>query len=159
MTTPELAAINPDIHERYSPNLYRWLKKNHSRYEKYEVWRRQGEGNYTGLYVGYVHAAPFDKDFVGMRMNAILCRIRGTSSSVCYSGMAPEMVKDESFWPLYQSIGRCAIDPEHAQHFLNAKNRFSIAPDGKARVCNWCGHEQVLRQWKEVIQREKWENV
>lgn len=141
--------INPRLHEKYSPNLYRYYKRHTNGHRVYrdQVWR-DPDGT---LWLGIVD----EGCFIGVRLMHVLCdpRVRPGSYRVSQLG---ELTCEEDFWHSYVTIGRCAIDPDHSEHFLNAKNRFVFSNSQDRRVCQWCGSTQVLHRWMEKIERQKW---
>lgn len=143
--------LTPKKHEKFSPNLHRWLtaRGNSSRVTHSRVYRLKNGTRW----IGYL-----DEDFfIGARLMGVLCNGRREDSAAYpRAGMGP-MEEDVGFWDRYLAIGRCAIDPEHREHFINAVNRF-IGVSKTVRCCNWCGQRQVLKRWVESVKREKWEN-
>lgn len=143
----KLSAIAPRLGEKFSPNLYAFLSahKNNS-LKKYGRVFKDAEGN---LWLGYF----FDGDFIGARMSQVL-----SYGSMCqmfsYSGMALQELPE--FWHQYETLGRCALDPEHRMFFLNAKARW--AEHGDTRHCQWCGKVSQQRKTRVVSRtQEHWE--
>ena len=143
--------LHPKKHEKFSPNLHRWLVAGgkSSRITHSRVYRL-ADGT---RWIGYL-----DEDFfIGSRLMGVLCNGRREDSAAYPLARMGTMEEDIGFWDRYLAIGRCAIDPEHREHFINAQNRFSeVSKD--VRCCNWCGQRQVLKRWKETVTREKWED-
>ena len=150
----------------YSPNLYRWLlKKGHffsdggilqcvfrvkNKTQAAEVF---GAGT---LLIGYrcqdVDSNPVDKDFIGVRLMATLCQ-GSKADSWCYSGITDDIELVENFWDQYLRVGRCAIDPEHEEHFSGAK-RYTEADE--ERSCLWCGAQHRKEFHRRTVQDVLW---
>ncbi len=144
----DLGLINPKRGDKYSPNLFRFLKKHRSLAQYGWVWK-DPEGM---RWLGYIH----DGDFIGCRLMSALC---GWGDVACYPQVqfvaSLDVVKD--FWPQYVAIGRCAIDPAHTEAFLSAENRF--ADRGDTRTCNWCGTQQYRQTKKRTVIETVWVNL
>jgi hypothetical protein len=127
---PALSQISHKRHEKYSPNLYSWFR----RYGKNRPCSAYRD-NDNNLWLGY-----YDEDgwFMGQKVIAILCE--GSKAGCYFHHNKAGMVFVEDFWDRYLAVGRCAIDPDHQEHFLNAKGRY--AENGNERVCRWCGQRQ-----------------
>src|SRR5690606_14552200 len=79
------------------------------------------------------------------------------SSSAYTLSHIGELTEVKDFWARYESVGRCAVDPDHSQHFLNSDSRFLENPS--TRKCTWCGQEQILHRWVEQVVEEEWKNL
>jgi len=161
-----LRDLMPEKSKSYSPNLYRWLrKKGHfftdggvlqSVFRVKPATRAAETFGSDTLLIGYrcrdVDENPADKDFIGVRLMATLCQ-GGKADSWCYAGIADDLEEVAGFWDRYLKVGRCAIDPNHEEHFSGA-DRYSI--NSEARTCLWCGakHRKELRD--RVVQDELW---
>jgi hypothetical protein len=153
-----LKQIAPAVSAAFSPNLYRWMKKKAHFYKDggvlHNVYRvlpdtpaakSFGEGT---LLIGYLD----ENDFCGVRLMSTLCE-GGAASSLCYLGIGPDLAPIEGFWDSYLKIGRCAIDPDHAEGFMDER----YATVGATRTCLWCGakHERVMTP--RTVFDESWE--
>lgn len=147
-----LSAIHPNQGDKYSPNLHRLLKQSRTMGAYAHVFRHDDEGT---LWLGYM----LDGDFIGCRLIQALCS--GNKADIaCFPSVAfvAKLTCVPDFWTRYQAIGRCALDPEHQEHFISRADRFQISPNGKQRTCLWCGQLQVHRTWTETIKRTAWTN-
>lgn len=151
-TTQLIQATAPTLHAKYSPNLHKWLKKQRPAMGLPGVYR-----NIDTKQLEVVWRYPDDL-FVGSRMNQILCagsRARVYSYARATTSLL-ELIPD--FWLQYIAVGRCAVDPEHRQHFIGDETRWETI--GDVRGCTWCNKAtQRLRRWTETVERKAWENV
>ena len=147
-TSLSLKSINPKLHNKFSPNLYKYLRKRGA------LHLQRVYTDIDGLYwLGYFDDHQF---FNGVQlMHALTKGAKAQSWS-----HPPKTIKQpkevEDFWQRYQSIGRCAIDTEHTTHFISGK-RWSQTEN--SRTCLWCGHQQILKKWTETIERTDWVNA
>lgn len=146
----DIEAINPVKDGKYSPNLYRWLKK---RDEIHRAWNSRVFRDSKGvLWVGVLD----DCYLIGAKLVGVLCNGTKEQSRAYPQGGNLEEIAD--FWPRYIRDGRCAIDTDHSMYFMGDEGRWSI--DGETRRCLWCGNAtQTLRHWQETVDRRRWENV
>lgn len=97
----------------------------------------------------------FDGDVIGAFLNRILC---GDPQRFSFSNLRPDDYADitEEFWTRYDSIGRCAFDPQHKVFYQNDDDRFTIV--GDLRECHWCGavHVRHVEERTEVRRIETW---
>ena len=144
----DVQAIDPRNGEKYGPNLHHWLTK---RDDKKRAWASRVYRDDDGaLFVGWA-SEDESGNFIGARMANILCH--GGKAKVFYwLRLKPEEIPD--FWQRYTAVGRCAIDEAHTMSFGGDENRWK--QDGDTRVCQWCGHKQVLERWTETVSREAW---
>lgn len=122
----DIKKINPRLGDKYSPNLYKYMRKNKGA----QMYARAYKDNDGHVWIGYIH----EGDFIGARLNAILCN-GSKVLTFCYSRF-DGLEEIKSFWPGYIRIGRCAIDPEHQTPFLG-DTRWE-QKEG-IRSCRWCG--------------------
>ena len=143
----DVKLINPKNHEKYSPNLYKWLKKrDESNRQKYRVYKKDD----GVLYIGEI----LDGGLSGTRLITVLCLgSKAEELFFCDKNQYKEVV---GFWENYIRIGRCAIDPEHREYFSCAGSRF--IESNECRVCNWCGQKQKKVITTRVIQDVSWVN-
>jgi hypothetical protein len=144
--------INPKLHKKFSPNLYRYLKGNHFQKNYSKVWK---DGDNT-LWIGWRDESTF---LVGARLMQALCKGGRCGVSSWILNSIGELTEVKDFWQRYMDVGRCAIDPKHQKSFIGDDDRFTISNDGNYRGCTWCGHTQKLRKWTETIERSKWESL
>lgn len=138
--------IAPSISPAFSPNLYRWLKAYGHAYDDggvaetvYRVvpdTRLAKEFGASALFIGCPYEQyEGDTDFSGSLLISVLCN-GSQAKRFCYAGAAPSLVQVEGFWDNYLSIGRCAIDTEHNEHFYSVDRYIG---DSLKRTCLWCG--------------------
>lgn len=157
MKTKELlSAIRSIQGDKYSPNLYRWIVAKSPK--TVEVMIRVFVATDGSKWIGYLD----DGWFVGSRLLGVLCN-GGKEQSFAYRARDIErncgaLVEVENFWTEYIADGRCAIDREHAMHFIGEETRW-VYGEG-TRSCLWCCKaKQSLHKWAETIQREAWRNA
>jgi len=147
MEAKTIELINPKNGDKYSANLYKYLKK--YKRSKHDVYRNSED---SSLWIGYFDEHTF---FIGAKMASVLCE-GGKAFRACFPPSfftLPVLISD--FWENYQKIGRCAIDSKHERCFIGGE-RWS--KNGNVRTCLWCGHVQYLKQWTETVERNAWEN-
>jgi len=147
--TLRLRQLSPKRGPSFSPNLYRWMRDCAHFYTDggvaqavYRVKNDSPATSYLGagtLVIGIpMHGYPGDKDFSGAPLIGVLCK--GSSEPrVCFANLVPDLELVEGFWDRYLAVGRCAIDPDHNEHFLGGA-RFQ--EHGDHRTCLWCGATQ-----------------
>lgn len=151
--TMKLRDIDPSRSASLSPNLYGWMRKHTHFYRDgghaefvYRVRERSRAAKDFGagtLLIGRPYEAyEGDSDFSGIRLMAALCR-GAKADRMCYPGITGSLQLVDEFRTRYLDVGRCAIDPDHAESF-SAGDRFTL--DGDVRTCLWCGakHQRVL---------------
>lgn len=143
----DISSINPKLGTKYSPNLFKWLKK---RGKEHRQWTSRVYTDKHGyLMIGY----PDDSFFIGSNLITVLCNGSNAESfAICRIMPVKEV---DGFWDRYIEVGRCAIDPKHDMVFQNDDERWETT--GDSRVCRWCGEKQVRKSWKEVVTHYKWE--
>lgn len=158
-----LRDIAPERSPAYSPNLYRWMRRHAHFFAQggvhesvYRV-RADSAGARTfgagTLLIGAPYSAyEGDTDFSGTRLMAVLCQ-GVEASSFCNVGVAPSLEVIDGFWDRYLEVGRCAIDPDHREHF-HGGNRYQV--DGASRTCLWCGVTQRLTLQPRIVHDELW---
>jgi len=161
--TLRLLELAPKLSPSFSPNLYRWMRETAHFYRdggvSETVYRvvpntRAAESFGAGtLLIGYpINGYPGDTDFSGVRLMAVLCQ--GVKADRwCLAGIAPDLELVEGFWDRYLSVGRCAVDPEHQEHFIGGE-RYRI--DADARTCLWCGATQHRVLTPRTVMDESW---
>lgn len=155
--------ISPSISAAFSPNLHRWMKsRGHAHrdggvaetvYRVLPGSRLVKEFGAGTLFIG----CPYDEyegdsDFSGSLLMVVLCN-GSKATRYCHVGAVPSLEVVEGFWDLYLKIGRCAIDPEHKEHF-HSSERYSVA--GDVRTCLWCGEQQQNIVTERIVLDESW---
>lgn len=149
--------IEPSKADSFSPNLFKYLKKHGLFYSN--------GGLLDGVYivkpdtkaakcfgVGTLLLGYYDEDFfIGTRLMSALCNGTKAERGAYPCGTGAEIVHD--FWSTYLKIGRCAIDPEHSESFING-DRYSIMND--VRLCRWCGKKHQKIVTPRTIYDESW---
>lgn len=159
--TLRLRQLQPKPSLAFSPNLYRWMRSSAHFYTDggvaeavYRVKAGSPAASYLGagtLMIGYpMNGYPDDKDFSGARMIGVLCN-GSAERRACFANLAPDLELVDGFWDRYLAVGRCAIDPDHQEHFMGGE-RFQEG--ASLRTCLWCGAQQqrVFR----TVQVESW---
>ncbi len=142
----DVKLLDPKIHEKYSPNLFKWLKREPMR-DHIRVFKdRQGR-----FWIGRVTD---DDWFHGKKLYQVLCN--GTKSGSAAYGYSryKDFEEVHGFWDDYQRLGRCAIDVDHQDYFLNSDSRFKEL--GDHRSCTWCGFKQKRVTFEKTVVREHW---
>lgn len=143
----DICAIEPSVHGKYSPNLYRWLTNKRNKFESRAHVYEDGDG---ALWIGQIDY----HWFTGCRLAGVLCY--GSEEQIfAHPHKASELKVVADFWQRYVRDGRCAIDPKHEANFMNDRTRWSVV--GDARSCLWCGDEsQLLTRWIDEAKKETW---
>lgn len=146
----DVAAIDPKRHDKYSPNLYKWM--------------RHGKGKRLGLanvavyldtngthWIGYVDPA-HPREVIGAKLIGVLCN---GSKEFTAAWQNVDCVEVTGFWADYVANGRCAIDKAHQMHFIGDSTRWSSTDT--ERTCKWCGSaKQNLKRWSVSVEKTKW---
>lgn len=143
----DLSLIAPARGPQYSPNLYQWLGAQRIRRRAWamRVYRQTNGTLWIGMLDG--------RELIGSRLIAVLCHGK-KETTMAYQCI--DAVEVPGFWARYTAVGRCAIDTDHRQHFINDESRWAVA--GDERSCQWCGnHRQALKRWTETVEREQWQ--
>lgn len=147
-----LEEINPKNHEKYSENLYKWLKKNKNFLPGVNVYKNIKENK---LYIGCFNET-HDTNFWGAGLNAVLCKMSNDLFRL-HEILISDFVVIENFWEDYIKIGRCAIDVDHTMSFLNSDNRWKYTNDGNTKSCTWCNDCIKWRKLYSVTElRSRW---
>jgi hypothetical protein len=161
-----LGDIEPSKSPSFSPNLYQWMR------QKAHFYRDGGHAEFVyrvlpgsraekafgagTLLIGRPYNAyEGDTDFSGIRLIAALCQ-GAKADRVCYPGIMDSLEPVEGFWTRYLQVGRCAVDPDHAEHFVSA-DRFSVS--GDVRSCRWCGAKHQRTLVPRIVHDETWTAV
>ena len=152
----DLKKINPKNGDKYSPNLFKFLKAlSPLRRESIQVFKRSESKLFCGdgLWIGTLDGKPGDQWLHGCRLNSALCfgvkaARREMFAHPIRSNENFELL--ENFWSEYERIGRCAIDSEHTQQFIGGHGRW--ASTATHRHCLWCG--EVVQEKTTFIKTE-----
>lgn len=161
-----LKHIAPAISAAFSPNLHLWMKSRGHAYRDggvaetvYRVLpnsRLAKEFGAGTLMIGCAYDQyEGDTDFSGSLLINVLCN-GSKATRYCYPGAAPSLEIVEGFWENYLKVGRCAIDPEHKEHFHGGE-RYSVIDD--VRTCLWCGEQHQKTVTVRTIFDESWETI
>lgn len=163
-----LSDIDPKKSPAFSPNLFKWLQLRARHYRggviPHAVYRiKAGTPSSTRLMfeagtllIGLpADGHPGDTDFIGARLTAVLCQ-GSKETSWCYAGITPDIEVVDGFWDRYLQVGRCAIDPEHKEHFVG-NDRYTVT--GDTRACQWCGHKQQKLVTERIVKDESWVTI
>lgn len=179
----ELKQIKPKGKEsdKYSINLYKYLKKNpeynkvyyqtmhyvkvgcgENHKEIYEYRHRDFDINDFKLTEIYLSAYPIwyiqrDDILTGSKLISILRGGRGMYENFAYCSTSHELNYvdiTDIFWDKYIEIGRCIWDNKHNGYLQNDDNRFTYI-DENNRICNWCGEKQHRKIKIEHIEKKK----
>jgi len=142
--------IDPKLHPKYSPNLYKWICKQWGETGCLIVVTNECS---TGRYIGALHE---DGWMSGVQLNAVLCNGAKEKTWALHPEHHGIIVGvDDNFWTHYIRDGRCAIDTDHQAYFIGDETRWKVT--GGVRECLWCGHHvQVKLDWTEVVKHSAW---
>lgn len=145
-----LPLIDPNLHPKYSPNLYKWIRKNWESTDRNIVVTKEAERNRL---IGFLDV---DGWISGTQLNRVLCNgSREKAWAFTANHYNAKAGVDGTFWGRYIRDGRCAIDTDHQTHFIGGDTRWKY--DGKVRECLWCGnHVQVQLGWSETVNHSAW---
>lgn len=147
-----LKDIHPNKSPAFSPNLHRWMRSRGHAYRDggvadsvYRVRSGSKLASAYGagtLFIGHPYNQyEGDSDFSGVQLIAVLCN--GTKAGAfCFAGAARDLEEVVGFWDRYLQVGRCAIDPDHKEHFIGG-DRFVVEND--QRECLWCGARHQMK--------------
>lgn len=148
-----LNELNPKLLPSFSPNLYKWMRDHAHFYNNggvaeavYRIKPNSPSAKHFGAntkVIGYpINGYEGDTDFSGARLIGVLCN-GAKENRACFSGLALDVELVDDFFDMYLKVGRCAIDPEHSEHFIG-NDRYR--EDGDTRTCLWCGekHQRIL---------------
>lgn len=145
-----LKDVSPEAGPQFSPNLFRWLRKNfRGQMEEVQVFRKETglAPGHTHLYVGYLH----DGDFIGSALQTILGD-GGRARLFCHPGVGHTFEPVPNFWRRYVKIGRCHIDPKHKVYFVDKRWEEGT----RRRTCLWCGLVQKKVSKRKVVVETTW---
>ncbi len=156
----DLSAIAPREDGKYSPFLWKWLKK-HQRHQVFHLLKDRIDGSPVQLgpmgwkRVRNIWIGDVDSWFIGGNsLGAIITgQARGHGWALPWHNIGYCEITEE-FWAAYIARGRCAWDPDHFLHMIGDERRFTTI--GGTRRCEWCGQWQEARVRKTVrIKRER----
>lgn len=131
LTNTLLKKLSPSFGDKFSPYLYQWLKKNfiECQYETKVFINKDGI-----RYIGF-----FDEEgwFYGSNFMGVLCHGKKEGTSASYPSTVSSFQEVKDFWAQYAELGRCAIDPEHKEHF---RGNTRWIENGHIHTCTWCGY-------------------
>ena len=166
ITKEYIASVDPKVHEKYSPNFYKFLSRlpAYLKEGKLEFYIRQykadGESEPGQLTLGYVGD---NEGHTEVRVIQVLClsRVPREVSRMFSTVYDPDKnmtwTPFPELWADYTRVGRCAFDPHHNRSFSNNMNRWDFK-DGTHRTCNWCGLQQVSKKIRRVVYDSVWRN-
>jgi hypothetical protein len=155
-----LDLINPKISDKYSPNLFKWVKETTKAKPLFYLVENlvAYRDKHGGIYVGYTspNSCEADKNWIsGMPLGQVLGSGNLPSRWRLFAIETAGMTQLKNFWKEYSKHGRCAIDKQHARWFIGDETRWLTK--GNTRSCQWCGKaKQRLVKRKEVIIHEDW---
>lgn len=164
--TMRLGRIAPARSRSFSPNLYAWMKKEAHFYSDAghaeQIYRVRPESSLAEsfgagtLMIGHPYNQyEGDSDFSGIRLISALCQ-GAKAGRMCFVGAMGSLELVDGFWDRYLEVGRCAIDPEHQEHFVGG-DRYAV--DGETRACLWCGAKHLRVMEPRVSYDETWTAV
>lgn len=164
--TTRIDDIAPARSPSFSPSLHLWMKRHTHVYRDgghADVVYRVREGSRAAksfgagtLLIGRAYDSyEGDTDFSGIPLMEALCN-GAKAERVCYPGIMGSLEQIEDFWTRYLQVGRCAIDPDHVEHFINA-DRYAMSDD--IRTCLWCGAKHQRTLVPRVVHDETWAAV
>lgn len=152
------------VSDKYSSNLYKFLKKYKDKYSRVYF---KPTSNYDGnkieldsnkclpfgqIYLGHVA----DSDIIGKSLAGIITGQKNYTVG-CYLNAKNEWIDiTEEFWTRYKDIGRCLFIGHDDWYQDDYNTRFTYLDD-KTRKCNWCGKIQYKRIEEIVREKEIWE--
>lgn len=160
---------NVKVSDKYSANLYRFLKKNeHWGISVFAPQWSMIDGSFKEfdfddpncgeIYIG------FRDDFgwlVGNRLSHITCGMRGYLESYCYAPGDGSFYKNmieitDWFYSEYKEKGRALWDVSGSMRMVGDEDRFTVI--GNTKRCNWSGrwyHKEVVKRQK-TDRTDKW---
>ena len=161
----DLNSIKPKnlkISDKYSANLYKYLKKNPNariymskRCLIKDIPIEYGEGslNTYNTFVGQI----YDDFLSGNKLMEILQKNTNNHWAFMLSQLDLEDITEQFFCD-YKSIGRCLWDKNHHRSMRYDDNRFTYINED-SRICNWCGqsHTKRIETETSVKEYEIWE--
>lgn len=131
LTNTLLKNLAPSFGDKFSPNLYQWLKEN---FREREFETKVFINNDGARFIGF-----FDDDgwFYGSNLIGVLCNGKKEWTGAYPPSHSKDYQEIKGFWNDYMKNGRCAIDPEHKEHF-RGNTRWVV--NGHIHTCTWCGY-------------------
>lgn len=146
----DLQSIHPCNGVAFSPNLHRFMAARQRRVSaRFLHVYKDSEGT---LWLGFLDEGML----IGAQLMRVLC-LGAKTETYCFTHLGA-LAKVTDFWPRYQAVGRCAIDPDHKIAFIDDDTRWSREMD--QRSCVWCSQcQQRLDRCIEPVRREAWRPV
>lgn len=145
-----LVSISHDTDERYSHNLWLWMKKRNPAERKTVVCLKSEKGN---LFLGFQWNGYKGSTLYVDRVSSII-RHGGAGRPLPLTHINEGGMEEQAdFWGRYETVGICAVDPEHRAYY----KRWLIDPVNKVRSCRYCGNfSQVQAQLLKFEVVERW---
>lgn len=159
----KIKPTNEKISDKYSSNLYKFIKKYKNKYTKVffhpisnwdgsEVKLDMNNLDGSQVYIGEIS----DEDMTGKSLMNIL-----TGQKIytvhCYYNIKNDLINiTDEFWDKYVDVGRCLFIGHNGWYQDDCNTRFTYLDD-KTRKCNWCEKIQHKRIEEMVRKKEIWE--
>lgn len=151
------------VSDKYSSNLYKFLKKYKDTYSKvyfYPINNWDGSevkfdiNNLATeqVYIGKV----VDDDIIGKSLMNIITGQKIYAVSCYYNAKNDWIDITEEFWTRYKDIGRCLFIRHNGWYQDDYNTRFEYLDDS-TRKCNWCSKIQHKRIEEKILHKEIWE--
>lgn len=139
----DVALIRPDLHPKFSPNLFLYLTSRKMEHDA-KLVRVYGSPQWQSqLILGIIDTLPRTDWSFGVRGCRLMAALSSPRKRENAHFMGQDFQEVEGFWERYVSIGRCALDEEHRTSFIGDDGRWS--KEGKnRRRCTWCGMVQKI---------------
>lgn len=152
--TLSIENFKPKKHPKYSPNLYKWLRKRKKTFQSLEIFSDE----HNRLWIGNII---YNNNGAEMLHGCLLMRIlcNGSKSdfmSYLVSGhFTGPLTPVLDFWEQYEKLGRCAIDKDHQINFIDESSRWKTNDD--ERECLWCNnYKQKLITEEKIVKQQRW---
>lgn len=155
-----------NVSDKYSSNLYKFLKKNPNHTKVYFENRDAWDGSemqldWNNICVSQIVIGSDVKEggsfdcIVGKSLASI---VQGRKLNELYAITYHESIYTditEEFWSKYEQIGRCLFF-NHDSWIQGDENRFRYIGEDNIRECRWCGKIQELKLYKKEIECREW---
>lgn len=119
-STWDIQKVNPALSDKYSPNLFRYLKRLAKEGARPPIqFFRDKEGC---IWLG--HKDNFQKH--GFRGGKLMHILTGITKKPELRSTHGNIKQDKTLWSQYVEKGRCTFDPNHTTHFLNSDSRYNF---------------------------------
>jgi hypothetical protein len=150
-----MAQISPKLHPRFSPNLFKWLRKNKNIADRIQVFISSIDAT---LWIGFQDELGGHICFHGNRLMGVLTGVDKYTYAHSATQFNESLTVIPDFWDRYVTDGRCAIDQAHAHGFVGDETRWHNTSD-TARACLWCGKvTQQLETRLVTTEIKEWRN-